>query len=66
MKVFSKIKNYFIQSFTELKKVTWPTRNEVISLTAIVIVSVAITMAFISLIDFGLFQIVNYVINSKS
>lgn len=36
---------------SELKKVTWPTKNETINTTIIVIIGVLILSAFLSLVD---------------
>jgi len=65
MKFFPKIKDYFVQSYLELRKVSWPKRSEVINLTIIVIIVVAIAMLIVAAIDFGLLQLINFVINSK-
>lgn len=63
--MIQRIKNFFINSFEELKKVVWPSRREVISHTIIVIVSTAVAMAIIAAIDFGLFNLVQLLINRK-
>jgi preprotein translocase subunit SecE len=42
---------------TELKKCTWPTRQELIGSTMVVVVSVIILGAFVGLSDFGLMAI---------
>ncbi len=42
---------------SELKKVTWPTREETIKLTAVVIVLSIIVGAFIGLLDIGFLRI---------
>ena len=65
MKFFRKIKDYFIESYLELRKVSWPKRSEVINLTIIVIIVVAVAMLIVAAIDFGLLQLINIVINSK-
>ncbi|HEX5395562.1 MAG TPA: preprotein translocase subunit SecE [Candidatus Limnocylindria bacterium] len=47
----SSLRQYFVESWSELKKVAWPTRQTVINLTLIVIgVSVAIG-AYIAVLD---------------
>jgi preprotein translocase subunit SecE len=46
----------------ELKKVTWPTRKELLSTTAIVIVLVIIISLFLGIVDFGLVKIIKNVI----
>jgi preprotein translocase SecE subunit len=56
------IKNFFLGAFDELKKVVWPTRREVTSHTAIVIISIIVSMAVIAAIDFALFSAVQWLI----
>ena len=62
MKIFRPLINYFSQSFEELKKVSWPNKNEIIKLSAIVIVSIVISMLVLAGIDWGLSKIVNMII----
>ena len=59
------IKNFFIGSYQEFKKVVWPNRQEVISHTVIVIVSTVIAMSLIAAIDFGLFNLVQMLVQGK-
>jgi preprotein translocase subunit SecE len=47
-----KIIQYFKDSYAELKKVVWPSREEVGSSTKVVIVSVIIFAAVLGLMDF--------------
>ena len=63
--MIQKIKTFFIGSYEELKKVVWPSRKEVISHTIIVIISTAVSMAIIAAIDFGLFNLVQLMIQGK-
>jgi len=60
--MFGKISNFFISSYEELKKVVWPKREIVISHTIIVILSIIVAMAIISLIDYGLFSVIQWLI----
>jgi preprotein translocase subunit SecE len=53
MKKFIK---FFQESYAELKKVTWPTREEVGSSTKIVLISVAIVAIALGLVDYLLFK----------
>jgi preprotein translocase subunit SecE len=46
----------------ELKKVTWPTRKELLSTTAIVIVLVLIISFFLGIVDLGLVKIIKNII----
>ncbi len=51
-----KIIKFFQESYAELKKVTWPTREEVGSSTKIVLISVAIVAIALGLVDYLLFK----------
>lgn len=42
---------------SELKKVTWPTRRELITYTIVVLVSVAIVSLYLGLVDFVIFEV---------
>ena len=52
--VFARLALFVRQILGELKKVVTPTRQELISYTIVVLVFVAVMMAFITGIDFGL------------
>lgn len=56
--MIGKIKNYFIGSYEEMRKVVWPNQKEVTSHSVIVILSILISMAIIAAIDYGLFNLV--------
>ena len=50
-KGFSSIGNYFRGARTELKKVVWPTRPEVIAASIIVLITALITATYVGLLD---------------
>ena len=56
------IKNYFITSYQEMRKVVWPNRGEVTNHTIIVILAIIISMAIIAALDYGLFNIIQILI----
>jgi preprotein translocase subunit SecE len=56
-----KIILFFQESFAELKKVAWPTRDDAIASTKVVLVSTLIIAAFLGLIDFLLFKLVDWI-----
>lgn len=58
-----KAKEYFQGVWSELKKVSWPTRTQVVNHTVIVIVSVVIAIGVVTVIDFGLSMAVEYIIS---
>ena len=47
-----KIVQFFRESVSELKKVSWPSHDEVVSSTKVVVVSVVIFAAILGLVDF--------------
>ncbi len=54
-----KIIAFFQESYAELRKVTWPTREETTASTKVVIVSTLIIAAMLGLVDLVLFQIMD-------
>ncbi|HSV97919.1 MAG TPA: preprotein translocase subunit SecE [Spirochaetota bacterium] len=61
--MFKKIVAYIKEAREELKKVTWPDRDEVTSFTMVVIVSVIIVSLFLWLVDSALMAIIQLVIS---
>jgi len=51
-----KLIRYFKESHLELKKVVWPTREEVVTSTKVVLISTAIFALVLGLVDFLLVQ----------
>ena len=49
--MFQKIKNFFSETRVEMRKVTWPTRDELKESTKIVIVATFVVTIFIGIID---------------
>jgi len=49
--MFEKIKHFFSETRVEMRKVTWPTRDELKESTKIVIVATFVVTLFIGIID---------------
>ncbi|PKL19261.1 MAG: preprotein translocase subunit SecE [Spirochaetae bacterium HGW-Spirochaetae-5] len=63
--MISKIKqliSFFKDSREELKKVTWPDREEVTSFTVVVVISLIVFSLFLWLVDTGLMTLIKVVI----
>jgi preprotein translocase subunit SecE len=56
------IVQFLRDSKTELKKVKWPTRKELLASTSMVIILALILALFLGLIDFGLLKIITKII----
>jgi preprotein translocase subunit SecE len=52
---------FYRQVIAELRKVVWPTRNELTTYTTVVIVFVAIIVAIVATLDFGFSKLVMWV-----
>ena len=59
--MIEKIKTYLFETKTELKKVTWPTREELKESTRVVIVASLILTAFIGVVDQILSRIIKLI-----
>lgn len=55
--IFERFRKYLREVRAELRKVTWPSRKQLVSYTVIVLVSVLVVAAFIGLIDFAFSQV---------
>jgi preprotein translocase subunit SecE len=58
LRYFGVASQFLRESKTELKKVKWPTRKELLASTAMVIFLVLVVSFFLGLIDFGLIKII--------
>ena len=52
----NKIIRFFKESFGELKKVTWPSREEVTSSTKVVLVSTVLIAIVLGVVDYLIFR----------
>ena len=52
---------FFQESFAELRKVTWPSRDEAVASTKVVLVSTLIIAGMLGLVDFILFKLVDWI-----
>ena len=56
-----RIVQFFKESYSELKKVVWPSRDEVTSSTRVVIISVVLVAIALGLVDFVLISAVDLI-----
>ncbi len=50
--MIAKVRNFFLEVKAEMHKVTWPTREELIGSTGVVLMTMVILSAFIGCTDF--------------
>lgn len=53
------------EAYAELKKVVWPKKKEVVNKTLIVVVAMVLSALIIGILDYGLSQGINVLINIK-
>ena len=63
MRTLKKAIQFVKESREELRKVSWPDKEEVTSFTGVVIVTVCLISLFLWLVDAGLMKIVRLVVN---
>lgn len=61
----NKIVNFFKESYGELKKSVWLSKQQMIQSTILVLIVVAIVALYISLIDWGLAGILGAIIGGR-
>ncbi|MFB3885753.1 MAG: preprotein translocase subunit SecE [Thermodesulfobacteriota bacterium] len=59
---FEGAKQFLREVRTELKKVTWPSRKDTLSGTAVVLVAVFIIALFLGIVDSGLSNLIKWVL----
>jgi len=61
--IFQRIKRWFKETAGELRKVTWPTREEALALTRIVLIVTIIMSAILGVLDFIFARLVGLLVN---
>ncbi|MBD3779535.1 MULTISPECIES: preprotein translocase subunit SecE [unclassified Cellulomonas] len=59
--LFARIALFVRQVVAELKKVVRPTRSELVTYTTVVLVFVAVVMAFVTVVDLGIGQATRWI-----
>ena len=54
---------FFKDSYKELEKVTWPTKNHAISITILTVVFTTVATAFLTVVDGGFKEFYNHLID---
>jgi preprotein translocase subunit SecE len=60
--MLEKTMTFIRESYAELRRVTWPTRKEILGSTVVVLIVVGILMLFIGLFDFILSVLVRLLV----
>ncbi len=58
------ITTYFRECMEELELVRWPTRQQAVRFSAVVIVFMAVSAAVFGFLDFGLSELVRFLLSS--
>ena len=60
--LFEKISQFFREVRVELRKVNWPSRQETMASTVVVIVLVFLVSTYLGLVDIGLSRLIKYIL----
>lgn len=60
--IFIQVRQFFREVRVELRKVSWPSRQEYLASTAVVIVLVFIVSTYLGLVDIGLSRLMKYIL----
>ncbi|MBQ3547509.1 MAG: preprotein translocase subunit SecE [Clostridia bacterium] len=63
--IFQRVVLFFRDYKSEIKKIVWPNFKEVVRNTVIVLIMCAVVGVLIWLVDFGLGQLLNLILNLK-
>jgi preprotein translocase subunit SecE len=63
--MWEKLQKYLKETLSELRKMTWPTKDELIGSTVVVIVTSLIIAIFIGIVDRGLSALVTFIFSSR-
>ncbi|GAA2672878.1 preprotein translocase subunit SecE [Streptomyces aculeolatus] len=58
---FARLALFYRQIVAELRKVVWPTRNQLTTYTTVVIIFVVVMIGIVTVIDFGFTELMQYV-----
>jgi len=61
--IFQRIKRWFKETAGELRKVSWPTREEALALTRIVLIVTVIMSAILGILDFIFARLIGLLVN---
>lgn len=64
--IFARIRNFFVESKNEIKKIVWPTQKTVWKNTGIVLMMIFIMGVFVALQDIGLRELLGLVMSVSS
>jgi len=56
---FRKVREFYHETMVELKKASWPTRQELRSYTLVVFVAITLLGIYVSLADFAIYNVVD-------
>ena len=64
--IWTRLKNFFVDSKIELKKVVWPTQKTIFKNTGIVLAMIFIMGVFVALLDAGLLKLLGMIMSVSS
>lgn len=62
MSIFAKIRSFLLNTMEEMKKCTWPNRDQLVESTLLVMITLFILAGYVALVDFGFTSFIKWII----
>ena len=62
MSIFAKIRSFLLNTLEEMKKCTWPNRDQLVESTLLVMITLVILAGYVALVDFGFTSFIDWII----
>ena len=60
--IYGKVRQFLLEAFAGLRKLTWPTPKQTLASTSVVIVVSLIVSLFLGVVDFGLTKLIKVIL----
>lgn len=64
MSIFAKIRSFFLNTCEEMKKCTWPNRDQLVESTLLVMITLVILAGYVALVDLGVANFIKWIIEA--
>ena len=62
MSIFAKIRSFLLNTVEEMKKCTWPNRDQLFESTLLVMITLVILAGYVALVDLGFTSFIDWII----
>ena len=62
MSIFAKIRSFLLNTVEEMKKCTWPNRDQLVESTLLVMITLVVLSGYVALVDLGFTSFIKWII----